>query len=318
VAVPAMGSGLDKRMSEEDVVAALSDGMTIGVGGWGSRRKPMSLIRAICRSDLKDLTVVSYGGPDVGLLCAMGKVKKVVYGFVSLDSIPLEPYFRRARQSGAVEAVSLDEGMFQLGLRAAAWRLPFLPTRAGLGSDVTRVNPWLQTVESPYPVGFDPLKQDSTASAGSTDAGEREVLVAMPALRLDAALLHVHRADAAGNGAIGGSDPYFDDLFAAAADRAYLSCEAVVPTAGLKPDSPESTDGLRSLIIPRMAVAGVVEAPRGAHFTACDPDYGRDEGFQRDYAATAKDPAAWEDFRARYIDLADEAAYRDAVAGRSP
>ncbi|TAL20001.1 MAG: acyl CoA--acetate/3-ketoacid CoA transferase subunit alpha, partial [Frankiales bacterium] len=59
----------DKRMTEEQVVAELRPGMTIGIGGWGSRRKPMSLVRAILRSDLSDLTVVSYGGPDVGLLC---------------------------------------------------------------------------------------------------------------------------------------------------------------------------------------------------------------------------------------------------------
>ncbi len=42
--------------------------MTIGIGGWGSRRKPMALVRAILRSPLRDLTVVSYAGPDVGLL----------------------------------------------------------------------------------------------------------------------------------------------------------------------------------------------------------------------------------------------------------
>jgi glutaconate CoA-transferase subunit A len=89
-------------MSHDDVVAELADGMTIGIGGWGSRRKPMSLVRAIIRSGLKDLTIVSYGGPDVGLLCAAGKVRKLVYGFVSLDSIPLEPHFRAARQAGAV------------------------------------------------------------------------------------------------------------------------------------------------------------------------------------------------------------------------
>src|ERR687891_2271457 len=125
----------DKRMTEEDVVAELRDGMTIGIGGWGSRRKPMSLVRAILRSSLKDLTVVSYGGPDVGLLCAAGKVRKVVYGFVSLDSIPLEPHFRAARQNGSIEAMEIDEGMLQWGLHAAANRLPFMPTRAGLGSD---------------------------------------------------------------------------------------------------------------------------------------------------------------------------------------
>ena len=71
----------DKRMSHEAVVAELRDGMTLGIGGWGSRRKPMSLIRAILRSPVRDLTVVAYGGPDVGLLCAAGKVKKVITGF---------------------------------------------------------------------------------------------------------------------------------------------------------------------------------------------------------------------------------------------
>src|SRR6187455_316622 len=104
-------------MTHDDVVGRLRSGMTIGIGGWGSRRKPMSLVRAILRSDLTDLTVVSYGGPDIGLLCAAGKVRKAVYGFVSLDSLPLEPHFRIARQQGTVEAMELDEGMLLLGLQ---------------------------------------------------------------------------------------------------------------------------------------------------------------------------------------------------------
>ena len=111
----------DKRCTEDEAVAELRSGMTIGIGGWGSRRKPMSVVRALFRSDLTDLTVVSWGGPDVGLLCAAGKVKRLVYAFVSLDSIPLEPHFRTARQSGAVEDEPYDEGMFLLGLQAAAW-----------------------------------------------------------------------------------------------------------------------------------------------------------------------------------------------------
>src|SRR5687767_14576229 len=140
----------DKRLTEDEAVAELSDGMTVGIGGWGSRRKPMSIVRAILRSEVKDLTVVSYGGPDVGLLCAAGKVRKLVLGFVSLDSIPLEPHFRAARQAGGLEAMELDEGMLQWGLYAAANRLPFLPTRAGLGSDVLTVNPSLRLVGDPY------------------------------------------------------------------------------------------------------------------------------------------------------------------------
>src|SRR5262245_51564499 len=103
--------------------------MTIGIGGWGSRRKPMSLVRELLRAGLRDLTIVTYGGPDVGLLCAAGAVRRLVYGFVSLDSIPLEPHFRRARQEGRIQVTELDEGMLQWGLYAAAQRLPFLPTR---------------------------------------------------------------------------------------------------------------------------------------------------------------------------------------------
>lgn len=40
----------DKRMTIDEVVSELSDGMTIGIAGWGSRRKPMAFVRAILRS----------------------------------------------------------------------------------------------------------------------------------------------------------------------------------------------------------------------------------------------------------------------------
>src|SRR5437773_7162520 len=197
-------------MSIGDVVGELRDGMTVGIGGWGSRRKPMALVRELLRSPVGDLTVVSYGGPDVGLLCAAGKVRKVVFAFVSLDSIALEPHFRNARQAGAVDTLELDEGMFLLGLQAAAWRVPFLPTRVGLGSDVVAKQPEIRTVRSPY------------------DDGEE--LVAMPALQLDVALVHQNRADARGNAQFLGPDLYFDDLLCQAANRAVVSCERVVPT----------------------------------------------------------------------------------------
>ena len=261
--------------------------MTIGIGGWGSRRKPMALVRAILRSPLKDLTIVSYAGPDVGLLVASGQAKRVVTGFASLDSIPLEPNFRRARQAGTVELTELDEGMLHWGLLAAAHRLPFLPIRAGLGSGVLEVNPELRTVRSPYPDG--------------------EELVAMPALRLDAALVHMNRADAGGNGQYLGPDPYFDDLFCLAAERAYLSCERIVPTL----EGPPQT-----LLLNRAMVHGVTETPNGAHFTSCVPDYGRDEAFQKRYAAAAADPEEWRRFTEHYLQ-GDEAAYQKAIQSDS-
>src|SRR5207253_2730085 len=114
---------MNKQMTAADAVAQLKSGMTIGFGGWGPRRKPMAIVREILRSDVKDLTVVAYGGPEVGMLCAAGKVKKLVFGFATLDAIPLEAYFRRAREAGELELMELDEGMLQWGLRAAGMRL---------------------------------------------------------------------------------------------------------------------------------------------------------------------------------------------------
>jgi glutaconate CoA-transferase subunit A len=276
----------DKRLSLDELIGELRSGMTIGIGGWGSRRKPMAAVRAMLRSNLTDLTVVSYGGPDVGLLCAAGKVRKVIFAFVTLDSIPTDPHFRVARQTGAIEALEVDEGMFYLGLLAASQRVPFLPTRAGLGSDVLALNPSLRTITSPY------------------DDGEE--LVAMPALALDAAVIHVNRADAGGSGQILGPDPFFDDLFLGAAERRYVTTERLVTTEQFASEGP-----IQTMCISRLLTDGVIQTPGGAHFTACVPDYSRDEAFQKAYVTAAGDADAWTAFREHYLEV-DEAGYQAA------
>ncbi|MFJ7778057.1 CoA transferase subunit A [Streptomyces yangpuensis] len=273
----------DKSMTVDEVVGQLRSGMTLGIGGWGSRRKPMALVRALLRSEITDLTLISYGGPDVGLLAAAGRVRRLVAPFATLDSIALEPHFRAARERAAFALTEYDEAMFMWGLHAAANRLPFLPVRAGLGSDVMRVNPELRTVTSPY--------------------GDGEELVAVPALRMDAALVHLNRADRLGNAQYLGPDPYFDDLFCEAADAAYVSCEQLVETAELAKAGPP-----QSLLVSRHSVTGVVETPNGAHFTSCAPDYGRDEAFQKLYASTP-----WPEFSARFLSGTTEHDYQSAV-----
>ena len=264
---------MSKVVTADDVVSHLRSGMTIGIGGWGSRRKPRAIIKAILRSDLRDLTVVSYAGPDLGMLCAAGKVKRAVYAFASLDSIPLEPKFRKARQAGEIEDLPHDEGTFLLALQAAAWRVPFLPTRVGLGSDLLRLNPTFGRVTSPF--------------------ADAEELVAVPAFELDAAICHLNVGDDRGNAAFLGPDLYFDDLFlrAAPANR-FVSVERIVPTEDLV----EEAGTERRLRISRLMVDGVVEAPGGAAFTSCVPDYDRDEAMQKDYASSD-----WDDFAARWL-----------------
>ena len=277
---------MNKIVSYKDIIDQISDGMTIGIGGWGARRKPMSLIREICQSNLKDLTIVSYGGPDVGLLCAHKKVKKLIFGFVSLDMIPLEAHFRQARQKNEIEVMELDEGMVQWGLRAAAMNLPFLPTRVGLGTDVLIHNPELKYVTSPY--------------------NDAEKLVAMPALKLDVALIHVNKSDEKGNTQIVGPDPFFDELFARAASKTFVSAEEVVSTQDLG-----GKDGAIFNRFERSLVTGVLHAPCGAHPTSCAPNYGFDIKHLKEYSEAAK---SFDEYSSKYLNKSHQ-DYIDSVGG---
>jgi len=276
-------------MTAKDVVASLRDGMTIGIGGWGPRRKPMALVREIMRSDLKDLTVVAYGGADVGMLCAAGKVRKLVFAFVSLDAIPLEPWFRKARESGELEVLEVDEGMFQWGLKAAAFQLPFLPTRVGLGTDLAELG-GLKTVQSPYADG--------------------ETLIAMPALKLDVALIHVNRSDWRGNVHLFGADVYYDEWFAKAADLAYVSCEELVDRM-----EDHYPDDAQLNVFERCFVTGVVHMPAGAHPSSMPPAYGWDMKAFKAYADAARDPGDWAAVADRFVGASEE-AYLESIGGK--
>jgi len=267
-------------MSSREVIERLHSGMILGIGGWGPRRKPMSLVREILRSALTDLTVVSYGGPEVGMLCAAGRVKKLIYGFVTMDVIPLEPHFRKARESGRLQVMELDEGMVQWGLRAAGMRMAFLPTRCGLATDVLARNPQIKTIQSPYDDG--------------------EIYIAMPALKLDAALLHVNEADRLGNTLIKGVDPFFDHLFARAADQCYVSAERVSDRLALDASTAKFN------LLERSLVTGVIAAPFGAHPTYSSPDYGWDLEHLKRYNASASKADGWTAYVREFVQCTDQ------------
>ncbi|WP_077038403.1 CoA transferase subunit A, partial [Pelomonas sp. KK5] len=257
---------------------------------WGPRRKPMALVRELLRSPVKDLTLVSYGGADVGMLCAAGKVKKLVFAFVSLDFIPLEPYFRIARQSGQLEVMEVDEGLLMLGLKAAGMRVPYIPTRVGLGTDVLRHNPQIQLTDSPY---------------------DGRQWLAMPALPLDVALLHVDRADARGVCQVKGPDLYMDDLFARASASTIVSCDELV-------DSSFFSQGEEARYVhwERSQTRAVVHLPLGAHPSSCAPLYGFDLKHFKDYAASAREAGGWAQYHEQFV-ACGEAEYIERVGGEA-
>ncbi|ASP48266.1 CoA transferase subunit A [Cognaticolwellia beringensis] len=279
---------MNKLKTATEMVAELRDGMTIGIGGWGPRRKPMALIREIVRSDLKDLTIVCYGGADVGMLCAAGKVKKLIFAFVSLDFIPLEPFFRKAREQGELELMEIDEGMLLLGLRAAAWGCPFIPTQVGLGTDVLKHNPDLKVVDSPY---------------------DDKEWVAMPAIKLDAALVHVDHADERGVCQISAPDHHMDDWFVRAAKKSYVSCDELVTS-----DHFNSPEAARQVFWERSLTTAVCHLPGGAHPTSCAPFNGIDNKHFLHYNKCAKE-GGFSAYSDEFINGKTEQEYQELLGG---
>jgi glutaconate CoA-transferase subunit A len=277
---------MNKVMTSEQVIAEIPDGATVAIGGSSLSRKPMTLVRALARSDRKNLRlIVNVGGPEVDLLIGTGKVQELIYAFVGFEVMGLAPHFRRARQEGALRFQEWSEFTVIAGLDATIKRVPFLPTHAALGTDLLRVNPAFRTIRDPF---------------------EGQTLVAVPALRPDIALLHVNLADPQGNGVVLG-DGHMDALCAKAARKTFLSAEQILLPERLQ------TYG-RDVHIFRTVVTGVVEAPWGAHFTGCAPEYRADLQHVQEYLGAARDPRSWNAYLEKYV-LVSDRDYVEALGG---
>ena len=253
-----------KLVQLNEAVESIENGASILIGGWGPFRKPMSFVKAVALSSLKDLTILAYAGIDLDMLIGAGKVKTGIYGFSALEGAPGGlANFKTARTDGSVEMKELSEYMFLAQFKAAAERLPFYPTRSGLGTDLLTVNPDIKTIEDPY---------------------TNQTLVAVPAYTPDYAVIHVNEADEMGNSRIIG-DPYIDSLFARAADKVIITAERIVPVGKVQ----DST-------IKGLWVDMVVESPRAARPGACYPDYEISEKGFKFYNEATKDADAFKAF----------------------
>jgi len=277
---------MNKVISTDEVVAQIPNGALVAIGGSSLSRKPMALVRALARSDRRDLRViVNVGGPEVDLLLGTGKIAELIFAFVGFEVMGLAPHFRRARQEGSVKFQEWTEYTVMAGLDAAIKRVPFLPTHSTLATDVLKVNTAFRTFQDPF---------------------GGETLVAVPALRPDVALLHVNLADPQGNGVVLG-DGHMDALCAKAARKTFLSAEQILLPERLQ------TYG-RDVHIFRTMVTGVVEAPCGAHLTGCAPEYRADLQHVQEYLTAARDEAAWREYLERYVYVTHE-QYVRALGG---
>ncbi|TNC28255.1 CoA transferase subunit A [Amycolatopsis alkalitolerans] len=276
----------DKRVPLRHAAAHVTDGATVALGGGLSARLPMALVRELVRQRRRELHVVgSAHSIDVDLLVAAGAVRRCEESYVGFEQdLGLAPAYRAAAQAGTIEIAESCCVTMLTQLRAAEMGLPFLPVRGVRGSDILTLHPEYAQVTCPF---------------------TGEVLVAVPALRPDVALLHAPFGDRYGNLHL--EQPYvLDERFAGASRVVVATVDRVVPTDEVV---------AAGVTIPAHLVAALAEVPFGAHPCSSYPNYAYDRAHLAEYAGAAQrgDDALVKYLRTYVYDAESEEDYRHAV-----
>lgn len=185
----------------EVVRAAVSDGATVAVGGFGLCGIPVDLIEALRDSGAKDLVVVSNNmgvdGKGLGLLLENRQVRRVVASYVGENGL-----FARQFLDGELDVEFVPQGTLAERLRAGGAGIPAFYTPTGVGTPVAEGKP----VES-----FD----------GVPHVLERGIVA-------DLSLVHAHRADPQGNLAYRATARNFNPVVATAGRVTVVEAEHVM------------------------------------------------------------------------------------------
>ncbi|MCW2991790.1 MAG: hypothetical protein JWM73_2384 [Solirubrobacterales bacterium] len=248
---------MNKVVPLEQLSTLVRPGESVGLGGAWMANHPMAAVRQLIRDELRDLHVIgSLCSIDVDLLVGAGVASELTFSMVSLEAYGLAPHFRRAVQDGTLAINEMTGVAFNIALDAGSRNVPYLPMAGLGGSQIPEVTPSLYA-EITCPFTGVPL-------------------LAVRALVPDVAIIHVLRADAAGNAQVDGPMG-MDPEMARAARRVVLTCEELVDTATIAANA-------ASTHIPGFLVDAVIEAPFGAHPTTHVPRYGFDAWAISEYA----------------------------------
>lgn len=266
-----------------EAIADIRDGDTVAIGGYFFYRHPMALCREIIRQRKRGLTVVApLSGVEADILIGAGCVRKITFGFLSLDMFGMAPNFRRKTESGEVEHEDYGDLALIRALEAAQRHVPYIATRAWIGSDMLAHHP------------------------GKVIEAFGEKLLAVPALRPDVALVHCQWADTEGNMAIEGES--YDIEMIKAARVVIATCERLVSAADLR--------RLGAPIVPRYRIEHLIHLPFGAHPCSCYPFHTQDMRHLLEYAQAAQTERSFAAYLDRYVfNLPEHADYLEAVGG---
>jgi acetate CoA/acetoacetate CoA-transferase alpha subunit len=201
---------VDKTMAIEQALAAVQDGHTVMVGGFGVPGTPFMLIDQLLAQGTRNLTLIKNEANEAGMgvskLLEAGRVRTLVASHLGLNPTAVAMMNR-----GEIEVELYPQGILAEKIRAGG---------AGLLGVVTDI-------------GIDTILRESRQLV---PIDGREAILE-PALRADIALIHAATADRAGNLQFAKSARNFCPLMAMAAERVIVETETVVPTGSLDPDA---------------------------------------------------------------------------------
>ncbi|MGB6676249.1 MAG: CoA-transferase [Terriglobales bacterium] len=261
---------MSKLLSMREAIAEfVPDSASVALGLQMEQMIPFAAGHEIIRQEKRGLTLI---GPISDILfdqiIAAGCVERVIAAWVGNVMMGSAYNFRRAVEQDGLKILNMTNFSLALALQAGAMGVPFLPTRTALGSDVAKGNHFFYQIFSP----FEP----------------KESLHAVRALNPDVTIVHAQRADCEGNAHCWGNFGVMIEGVRAA-KRVIVVAEEIVEPKVIASD-PNRT------VIPGFLVNAVVECPYGAHPSAVQGYYKRDDAFFRQYheqTKTKADSDAW-------------------------
>lgn len=270
-----MSEAVDRFVDHGSIVAI--EGFTAFIG--------FAAAHEIIRQQKKDLTLCRLT-PDLiyDQMIAAGVARKLVFSYMGNPGVGSLHCIRRAVEKGIPLPLELEEySHFGMVGRytAGASNLPFFPLRSYLESDIAKVNPRINFVESPY--------------------GDGPIAV-VPPLNPDVSFIHAQRADKNGNTQLWG-------LIGVQKEAAFASRRVVVIVEEIVDESVIRRDPNRTLI-PGLIVDAVVHEPYGAHPSYVQGYYDRDNTFYLEWDTISRDQDSTEKWLQEWVfDVPDRAAY---------
>lgn len=294
----------DKLMSAEEAVRRfVKDGDMIALGGFTVNRNAMVIAREIIRQGRRELHLVMHShGQAMDLLVGAGLVNRLELAYGGNGRFaPTCIRFRKAVQAGQVQVEDYSNFHMSLRFLAGALNLPFIPSCSGFESDVLNREGFGSELR-----GRGRIPSRKAIITDNPFSLNREPVVLLPALTPDVALLHAQLVGEDGTVRIKGLT-FLDIEQAKAASRVIVTCEEVVPSAFLRQDPDQNS-------LPPFLVDAVVQAPFGAHPTACHHFYDYDPRHLNMYRQVAGDDNDFRTYLKEWVyEVADQEAYLTKV-----